>query len=382
MKICHVISGYYRNDARVFLRQVLSLKRAGHEVSIVTNDHEPDEVLDGVPIIACRLHWPRWKVLLAARRQFLPELERVDADVYQLHSPELLPLSSALKRAGKAVVYDAHEDLPRHFWEKEWLPAPLRRPFGFAAELYLRRTLRRIDDVISPHGHVVEHLQRTVGSGVLVANFPLVKPLPPLSEEDFAARPTQVCYAGTVYASSNQEATIDALEQVPGVRYRVAGYVGEEHRAALEARPGGRQVEFLGRLSQAELRVLFSSSVAGMAIFDYRWNLGHTRGTYAVNKVFEYMEAGLPLICTDFTLWQDIVRRYDCGICVRPGNVADISAAIRLVTTDRRRAFEMGQNGRRAVLEEFNWAPEERKYLDVFDRIAARRGSVAVRRTA
>lgn len=386
MKVCHVISGYFRNDARVFLRQCLSLKKAGYEVSIVTNDGDPDEVLEGIPIVACRLYLPRWKVLLAAKRQFMPELMRVDADVYQLHSPELLPLSKPLRRLGKAVVYDAHEDLPRHILEKEWLPAILRRPLGFAAEHYLRGTLRQIDDVVSPHSHVVEQLQRTVGKGTLVANFPIIQGLSGATEAEFAARPASVCYSGTAYLHSNQEATLDALAGLPDVRYRVAGYIGEAHRQALQQRPGAGQMEYLGRVGQAELRALYTSSVAGLALIDYKLNQGGKLGSYAVNKFFEYMEAGLPVICTDYTLWREIVERYECGVCVAPGSADEIRAAIEYIISDRDRAFRMGQNGRRAVLEEFNWGSEERKYLAVFERLkTARRatgGNEAARRIA
>lgn len=375
MKVCHVISGYYRNDARVFLRQVLSLKKAGYDVSIVTNDGEPDEVLEGVPIHSTGPAWRRRKVLLQAKHQFMARVLGVDADVYQLHSPELLTLVKPLKRLGKAVVYDAHEDLPRHLWEKEWVPPVARRPLGFLAEHYLRHVLSRVDEVVSPHSHVVAHLQRTIGKGVLVANFPLVQPLPDISEAEFTARPAVLCYTGTVYPYSNQEQTLDAIAGMPGVRYRVAGYIDEEHRKALEQRAGWAQAEFLGRIGRAELRGLYNSSIAGFAIYDYKHNLGWKLGSYGTNKVFEYMEAGIPLICTDYDLWRDIVDRYECGVCVRPGSLEDIRAAIEYVTSDRARAFRMGQNGRRAVLEEFNWPTEERKYLGVFETIARARSN-------
>lgn len=370
MRVCHVISGYFRNDARVFLRQVLSLKRAGHDVSMVTNDGEPDEVMDGVVIRACRLKLSRRRVLLGAKRQFLPELVAVDADVYQLHSPELLPLALPLKRAGKLVVYDAHEDLPRHIWEKEWVPWILRRPMGYASEHYLRFVLGRIDEVVSPHSHVVAHLQRTIGKGVLVANFPVVQDLPDVTEEEFAQRPATICYTGTVYSYSNQEETLDALAQIPGVRYRVAGHIADDHRRALEARAGSSKATFLGRLGRADLRSLYGSCLVGMCIYDYKHNLGWKLGSYGTNKVFEYMEAGLPLICTDYDLWRDLVERWECGICVRPGSVEEIRAAIEFLLSDRARAYRMGQNGRRAVLQEFNWATEERKYLEVFERLS------------
>lgn len=296
----------------------------------------------------------------------------LNADIYQLHSPELLPMASSLIRRGKFVVYDAHEDLPRHILEKEWLPSVVRRPIAHSVEMYLRWVLGRIDGVITPHSHVVDHLQRTIGKGTLIANFPLVRDLPQTTESDFVQRPPAVCYSGTVYLHSNQEATLDALSQLPGVRYRVAGYIGEAHRQALLQRPGGQQLEFLGRVGQVELRRLYRSCIAGLAVIDYKLNQGYKRGSYAVNKLFEYMEAGLPVICTDYTLWRDIVDRYQCGIYVRPGSAEEIRAAIERLVKDRSLAFRMGQNGRRAVLTEFNWRSEERKYLEVFARLKLR----------
>lgn len=383
MKVCHVISGYFRNDARNFQRQALSLKKAGYDVCFVTNDGEPDGVLEGIPFTSCKMRYPRWKTLVAAKYQFLPELFRVDADVYQLHSPELLPLAAPLHRMGKGVVYDAHEDLPRHMLEKEWVPGAFRRPLSWLSEAYLERTLGAfVDEVVSPHGHVVDALQRSIGKGVLVANFPVVEPLTPVSDAEFAARENVICYSGTVYLHSNQEATLEALASLPDVRYRVAGYIGDAHRRALESQAAAGRVEFMGRVARSELRRLYTSTVAGMAIIDYRLNQGGRRGSYAVNKVFEYMEAGLPLICTDYELWRELVERYECGVCVRPGSVSDIRAAVALLTSDRALAHRMGQNGRRAVLEEFNWGKEERKYLEVFRRLEASRGRGGRRRAA
>lgn len=374
--ICHVISGYFRNDARVFLRQCLSLVRAGHDVSILTNDGEPDEVVDGVQIYACDTQWPRWRVLMGATRQFLSLALKVDADVYQIHSPELLPLGLRLKRLGKSVVYDAHEDLPRHILEKEWLPNLFRQPISVATEVYLRRTLRQFDEVVSPHSHVVADLQQAIGKGILVANFPLIDESRAFSLAEYRARSKIVCYSGTVYSYSNQEEIIDALKTVPEARYDVAGYIPEDHRQALMSREGAARVRFLGRLSRSDLRQFYLSSRVGVVVYDYKLNLGGRLGSYGTNKIFEYMEAGLPIICTDYDLWKDIVARYGCGICVEPGNSMQIAEACQFLLANPEKAFSMGQAGRKAVLEEFNWDTENRKYINMFTRILQASGPI------
>lgn len=370
MKICHVISGYYRNDARNFQRQARSLVRAGHEVVFVTNDGLPHESLDGIPFFPTTATYPRWRALLFAKRQFLDALVRVDADVYQLHAPELLPLVFPLKRLHKKVVYDAHEDLPRHIWEKEWIPRPLRRPLGWLIDKYMRYVLEQVDEVISPHNHVINQFRSSIGKGTVITNFPLLQTLESISRESFLARDSVVCYTGTVYAYSNQEEIVDAVGGLPQVRYVVAGYVNPEHQASLQLANGGDRVTFMGRIDKDALRALYLSSVAGLAIYEYKHNLGWNLGSYATNKVFEYMEAGIPLICTDFVLWQELIEKWDCGICVKPNDTRAIQDAIRYLMENRARAYEMGQNGRRAIEAELNWRSQESKYLEVFERIA------------
>jgi glycosyltransferase involved in cell wall biosynthesis len=370
--VCHVISGYFRNDARVFLRQCKSLHNHGFDVSILTNDGDPDEVLDGIRVIDCKKRWPRWKTLLMAKRQFLAKALEIDADVYQLHSPELLPLGLALKKAGKKIVYDAHEDMPRHILEKEWLPYFSRRAIATGFERYMHHALRRYDEIVSPHSHVVAAFQELLGKGVLIANFPLVGGNWDFSPGEYCARNDVLCYSGTVYAYSNQEEVVEALERFDRLQYRIAGYIDEEHARRLKAMPAGNQVAILGRLSRPDLHEFYRSALIGVVIYDYKLNLGDRLGSYGTNKVFEYMEAGLPFICTDYILWKDIVDRHDCGICVAPGEPDEIAAAIDYLLQDRERAYRMGQNGRKAVLDEFNWSSEEKKYVELFRTLTTR----------
>lgn len=368
--VCHVISGYYRNDARVLLRQCKSLHQHGYAVSILTNDGDPGEMLDGIPIFDAGRPWPRWKALAMAKRQMLDRAIEIDADIYQLHSPELLPLGVELKRLGKAVVYDAHEDMPRHLLEKEWLPTWIRKTVSQVFERYMLHVLAEFDETISPHSHVVADLQRRIGKGILVANFPLIGEDWLFGEQSYCSREPIACYSGTVYLYSNQEETVAALRELDGVRYRIAGYIDPTFHQRLAALPGGEKVEFLGRLSRPDLKQFYREARIGMVVYDYKLNLGDRLGSYGTNKVFEYMEAGLPFICTDYDLWRDIVERYDCGVCVPPGDPVAITEAIKCLLADPVRAYRMGQAGRRAVLEEFNWSTEEKKYVAVFDRLS------------
>ena len=86
-------------------------------------------------------------------------------------------------------------------------------------------------------------------------------------------------------------------------------------------------------------------------------------------KIFEYMAAGLPIICSNFPIWKNIVERNNCGICVDPLNSKEILDAINYISKNPDRAAIMGCNGREAVREIYNWAIEEKRFLVLYQKI-------------
>lgn len=366
IKVCHVISGYYRTDARIFQRQCKSLQNAGFEVSLLTNDRQDEEEIDGIKVFVCKRKWSsRLKIILFAKHQFLEDALTVNADIYQLHSPELLGLGRALQKRGKKVVYDAHEDMPSHIIEKEWLPYIFRRPVSFLFEQYMNATLSKYDAIVSPHSHVVKYLERINKNVKLIANFPLLQDRKMFDLEEYLKRGKKLCYTGTVYSYSNQEVILEAISCIDNVQYDVPGYFQPEHLEILKNKVGFNRLNYLGRLTWAQMIEFYNHAAVGIVVLDYKFNLGYKLGSYGSNKLFEYMEAGIPFICTDYILWKDIVKRYNCGLCVQPGNLDQIRDALLYLFENPEVAYEMGQNGKRAVQEEFNWESQELVYIQL-----------------
>ena len=367
IKVCHVISGYYRNDPRIFQRQCKSLVNGGYEVCILTNDGQPNEVMEGIKVYATDKYWKnRIKVLLFANSQFLKKAIEVNSDIYQLHSPELFSLGLKLKKLGKIVIYDAHEDLPSHILEKEWIPLIFRKLISNFINFYMNRVLKNYNEIISPHQHVVEKLELINANTTLITNFAKFGSLINYDLSHYLNRENSICYSGTVYLHSNQEFILEAISNINNLKYQIVGFIDENYKEQLSERKGFEKLQFLGRIPWEELNDFYSKSLIGMVIIDYKLNLGYRRGTYAVNKIFEYMEAGLPIICTDYDLWKEIVDKYDCGICVEPNNAKQIEEAIQFLISNKEKAYQMGQNGRKAVLLEYNWSTQEKEYLRIF----------------
>ena len=86
-------------------------------------------------------------------------------------------------------------------------------------------------------------------------------------------------------------------------------------------------------------------------------------------KMFEYMSIGLPVIASNFNLWESIINDFNCGICVDPEDSCEIAEAINYIFNNPEIAKRMGNNGQKAVSQYFNWANEEGKLFNCYDKL-------------
>ena len=202
----------------------------------------------------------------------------------------------------------------------------------------------------------------------MITNFAKVIPAPETSKEEYLSRNRIICYTGTVYLHSNQLEILDAISDINDITYNIAGHIDTEYLKVLSKHIAFNKINYIGRIEWYDLAQFYKQALLGIVVIDYKMNLGHKRGTYAVNKIFEYMEAALPIICTDYDLWRDIIDKYHCGICVEPGNVSQIKDAIKFLLDNPDKAYEMGQNGRKAIIQEYNWATQSSIYINIYNK--------------
>jgi glycosyltransferase involved in cell wall biosynthesis len=366
-KVCHVISGHLRDDKRILGRQCSALIKYGFDVYILTNDGKGAEVIDGIKIISTsKFYTNRIKVILNAKSIFLNDALDINADIYQLHGPELIPLGLFLKKMGKVVIYDAHEDLSGQILEKKWIPYIFRNLLSIFSKIYFNYTLYRFNELITVTDHIADKLKKYNLNITVIPNFPLISSIGKFSLEEYLIRENVVCYTGTVYDQSNQESIIKAINKISQVEYHIAGSINEKLFEKMMALNTLNKLNYFGFLPKSDLPSFYNCANIGIIVQDYEENMGYDHGTLGSNKFFEYMEAGLPVICTDYKLWNDIINKYECGITVNPTNVSQIEDAIRFLIKDKSRAYKMGQNGRKAILEEFNWGKVEMLYVNLF----------------
>ncbi len=363
-KVCHITSAHSRYSTRILLKQCKSLAMNGYDVYLLVNDDKDNEIIDGVKIISIRnKDRNRLDRFLKVNKKLFNKAIEIDADIYQLHDPDLLPLGNKLKKRGKKIIFDSHENVPMQIKDKQWIPKPIRNIVSWAYEFYEKYSIKKYDAVISVTPNTAKRLKKTNPNTVIITNYPIVN-----KNENIVRNPTKaICFAGGINEQYKHHNILEAIEEIDDIKYILAGNGTSEYLNMLQSLSAWDKVEYKGWVPHTEVKKIYSRSIAGMAIHQSTQIMA--RGTLGVIKLFEFMEAKLPIICSDYPLWKDIVNQYNCGICVDPNDVEEIKSAINYIIENPEEAKKMGENGRKAVIEKYNWGTQEKVLLELYENL-------------
>lgn len=84
------------------------------------------------------------------------------------------------------------------------------------------------------------------------------------------------------------------------------------------------------------------------------------------NKLTECMAVGIPIVFSNFPNYREIAEQSGAGIPVDPTNSEEIANAIERLVRNPDLARQMGEAGRKAACEQFNWTVHSVKLLKVY----------------
>ena len=357
--ICHVTSVHHRYDVRILDKECVSLSESGYEVTLLVNDDLDSEIYNGVNVTTVgRITKNRVMRILFAKRKFFQIAKSVDAIIYHFHDPELLPLGKRLKKSGKIVIYDSHEDVPRQLLAKTWIPRWMRKPISFVYEKYENRIVRSLDAVVVPTPHIRDRFINYNINTTIVANYPLKQEfsetLVPVEKKE------QACYVGGI---TRQRGIMQIAEATHRANMKLV-LCGRFESDILKEELLNRysHIEYLGIVDRNVISEVIRSSILGFVTLLYTPNHYYS---YPI-KMFEYMAGGIPVIASDFPLWKTLVEDNQCGICVNPERIEEIVSAIDFISAHSDKANQMGERGREKVLTEYNWEAASQKLIDLY----------------
>jgi glycosyltransferase involved in cell wall biosynthesis len=287
--------------------------------------------------------------------------------IIHFHDPELLPLSIFLRLFGYCLVYDAHEDVGRQLLSKPYIPLPLR---GAAAKIVRQVEAlagQCLNGIVAATPAIASRFNRE--RVVTVQNFPINTFIDHVSLEHYLERENRFGYVGALTELRGVCEIVAAIGLVPkqfAARLSLAGtFDSSGLDSKLKEQEQWQQVDFGGWITPELVPLMLAQQRAGLVLL-------HPTPAYMESypiKLYEYMAAGLPVIASDFPLWREIVGRAQCGLLVNPLDVSEIASAMTWILQHPEESMAMGKRGRAAVLEKYNWVPEQEKLLTFYNDI-------------
>lgn len=365
IRVVHLTSAHGPFDVRIFHKECRSLARAGYEVIEIGN-FEFNGTVDGVTIRGLNRSGGRLQRGTVGLVAIAAEAIRAAGDLYHLHDPELLLVGLLLRAAGKRVIYDIHEDLPRTVLIKAYVARPLRHPLMWIVELLENVAAQHMSGLVAATPALADRFRPLHGNTVVVNNFVILDEFTPPTSEDWKRRSPAVTYFGGISEERGIREMLAAMELLPstlGAKLELAGFFYvKQLQTDLVAGPQWKHVNWHGKLDRSGLASLLDRVQVGLVIL-------HPNKAYLTShptKLFEYMAAGIPVVASDFPLLRSIIQEAGCGILVDPFDVRQIAAAINRLLTSPSEAEEMGKRGRKAVQERFSWSNEEQVLLSFY----------------
>jgi glycosyltransferase involved in cell wall biosynthesis len=159
-----------------------------------------------------------------------------------------------------------------------------------------------------------------------------------------------VTFVGTFNSSCNFDTVFQAACLLRGEGVRIVMVGGGDVEAGLRSRAEDLpNVIFTGWLDRLSVRAILSLSAAGLA--PYREGASQT----LPNKLFEYLNSGIPIVSSLEGEMKEIVGKEGIGINYKAGDASSLAEAIRYLASNRSACLEMGDCAHRLFEREYNY---------------------------
>lgn len=376
-KVCHLASKHKMNDMRIFEKECKSLAKAGFDVTLIGfGDVAKTEVIDGVRCIS--LFCPIKNNLELLRKRNKMSLEtalEVDADIYHLHEPELLPVGMKLKRKGKIVIFDSHE---YYGWQLRdnihkikviKTPAFLMKVFGNLYIRYEKHVCMKLDGVVqvcTMNG--VDYFDHRCQKTLFIRNLPSLSDYTRKTPIDYSQDPA-VAMIGGITKERGITQLVEAAHHAKAKLLLAGAFSPKTYETELKESPAYACVDYKGFLDKKGMVALLEEANIGASTL---LNVGqYDKIDTLPTKVYDYMSMQLPVVISNTDFAQKMNEKYHFAICIDPEKPEDIADAIKWLKEHPEQAVEMGNNGRKAIEEEFNWEKESEKLVDFYKNLLA-----------
>lgn len=259
-------------------------------------------------------------------------------------------LASRFKR--KPCVYDSHEyftEVPelqgRHFQQNIWLQIE-------------KRLLPKVAAAYTVSTSIANEYQQKYGVPFqVIRNLPLKKTITATSKSQ------AIMYQGALNLGRGIELMIDSMEFLPDVELWIAGSgdIEEELKNRVQKKHLQGQVKFLGQVPLNGLHDITVHARLGLSLEE---NMGKNYYFALPNKLFDYIQARIPVLVSDLPEMKQIVQDYQVGGVLQERNPKSLANQIQGILFNETKQTEWNLHLEDAA-QVLCWENEKEKLIQI-----------------
>ena len=355
------------------IRICTTLATEGYDVTLVGRRLKNSQPFDYQQIKHCRfsLFFNKGKFFYVEynlRLFFWLLFQRFDI-VCGIDLDTILPCYFAtILRGGKSCVYDAHElftDTP------EVERRPKIRRIWLAVERFI---VPRVKHCYTVGQSVADEFEQRYGK-----KFEVIRNLPFKNPEIFKLQgsklddllipqlPNIIIYQGALNEGRGLEQTIEAMKDIENAEFWLVGEgdLSEILRGMVTAMKMENKIKFLGFIKPKDLPNITRQATIGLNIAEdkslsYRLSLP--------NKIFDYIQAGVPQICIQFIEFQRLNDAFNIAYMIPKAEKRLIAEAINRLLSDTVLYQNLKENCANAATV-LTWENEQKKLITFYSNI-------------
>ena len=348
-------------------KSCLALQKVGYEVLLVGRKQRKSPPMDERPYDILRM-----KLLFEKGPLFYAEYNIRLFFFLLFHHANLL-LSNDLdtilpnyfisRLKGCKMVFDSHE----YFTETpELVDRPRVQKVWKCIEGFV---VPKLDEMITVCDSIADLFREKYGVKVhVIRNIPPRKALPPKGDKTALGLPTDkhllVLQGSGINIQRGAEELVQAMAQLDDCFLMIigGGDVLPILKEMVEQMRITDRVLFFPRMPYQQMMAYTQLAEVGFCLdkdtnLNYRFSLP--------NKLFDFIQAGVPIVASHLTEIEKIVRQYDLGLFIESHEPSTIAATICEAVSDATRREQWRQNLAVAA-QDLCWENEEQKLLEIY----------------
>ena len=193
----------------------------------------------------------------------------------------------------------------------------------------------------------------------IIRNVPLKKVI----DKNIQREKNLVLYQGAINKGRGLELLIESLPYYPEAKLVIAGRgdMENEIKTLITTLKLSDRITFLGHVAYDKLHTITSTATVGVSIEE---DMGLNYRFALPNKLFDYIQAGVPVVVSNLPVMSKIVANFEIGITLLNRTPQALAQTLMLVAHQREEGYY--SENLKIAAETLHWDNEKQKLLSIF----------------